>query len=208
MHKNQIQAITHKHMWRKANIRLLPSLLLCIIGAAMSSANGRVRTGSFDHKLLALVGVMIFITFATTFLQILTKTISRLITFYELSAGRVAAIQFVLRLLGYVAIGLITLDLLGIPVGKLLLGGAAVGIILGVAAQQALANFFASIVLIISHPFSVGEHVTITSGGLGGKYVGQIKEIGLTHTHLQDESGNRILLPNSALLSGATIMAE
>jgi small-conductance mechanosensitive channel len=110
-----------------------------------------------------------------------------------------------MRVAGYIIIVFLVMDLLTIPIGNLLVGGAALGIILGVAAQQALANFFASIVLIISHPFEVGESITINSGALGGKYVGDIVDIGLTHTTLRADDGKFVMLPNSTLLSGATI---
>ena len=62
-----------------------------------------------------------------------------------------------------------------------------------------------STILTISHPFSVGEYITINSGALGGKYTGQIKDIGLTHTRLETADGIAVLLPNATLLSGASI---
>ena len=98
-----------------------------------------------------------------------------------------------------------TLNFLNVQVGKLLLGGAVLGVILGVAAQQALANFFASIVLIISHPFSVGDNIVITAGALGGEYRGIIKDIGLTHTKLREEDGHIVFLPNATILSSASV---
>ena len=194
-----------KRTWRRANFQLLPSAVLFVAGLYISMANGTIRTGDFNHKLSALIGILLFVLFATTFLQVITRTIAHLVSLRHLSVGRAAALQFILRLIGYIAIVLTTLDICGIPVGKLLLGGAAVGIILGVAAQQALANLFASIVLIISHPFAVGQDITFNSGALGGLYVGRVKDIGLTHTKLQKDDGQIVLLPNATLLSGATI---
>lgn len=196
----------HKYLWRRANIRLIPSAMLAIAGAALSSFYGSARSGTLDERLIAVIGVVMFVVFAVTFLRILSGTIYRLITHYQLSPGRAAGIQFVIRILGYAAVFLTVLNLVGIPIEKLLLGGAAVGIILGVAAQQALANVFASFVLMISRPFSVGDRITINSGGLGGKYIGIIKDIGLTHTRLEQKNGSAALLPNAALLSGATIV--
>ncbi|MEO8105591.1 MAG: mechanosensitive ion channel family protein [Candidatus Saccharibacteria bacterium] len=195
-------------MWRRANVRLLPSAALFILGAVVSTAYGNVRHGGLGHRFMALLGVILFVIFATAFLRVLTKTIARIVASHHINVGRAAALQFGLRVFGYIAIFLTTLDLLGVPVGKLLLGGAAIGVILGIAAQQALANFFASVVLIISHPFSVGEHVTFNSGGLGGKYRGEIKDIGLTHTRLEEADGTVVLLPNATLLSGATITTQ
>jgi small-conductance mechanosensitive channel len=198
----------HDHLWRKANLRLIPSAVILIAGAIVSNVYGNLQIGSFDHKLVALAGVVAFVLFSIIFLHVLTKVIHKLLSTHRLGAGRAASIQFILRTFGYVAILLMTLQLVGIPVGKLLLGSAVLGIILGVAAQQALANFFASIVLIISHPFYVGQDIRINSGPLGGEYIGTVIELGLTHTRIREKNGNIIFLPNATILSSATIMVE
>jgi len=178
------------------------------LGAVVNGIYGRVRSGNFDHRIVALGGILVFIVFASLFLRVLTNTISRAMITHHLGTGRAAAVRFILRMVGYVVILLATLELLGFPINKLLLGGAALSIVLSVAAQQALANFFASIVLVLSHPFTVGEQITLRSGALGGEYSGMVLDIGLTHTKLQDEDGKVTLMPNASLLSGAAILVE
>lgn len=197
-----------RKLWTEANVQLWPSLILAIVGAALCGNYGHIRHGGPGHRFVAFAGLLVFIFFATAFLGILTRTIYRVLCLHHLSVGRAASLRFVLRIIGYIAIALITLELVGISIGRLLFGGAVVGIILGVAAQQALANFFASIVLIISHPFAIGDEVTINSGSLGGKYVGTIRDIGLTHTRLKEHDGQIVRLPNATILSGAAILAE
>lgn len=197
-----------EQIWKRASLRLAPSAALFITSAAVASHYGKLPGHKPSHKLISLIGVAIFVIFAITFLHTFTKIIKRLITYRKLGTRRAASVQFTFRIAGYLAIFLMALDLLNISVGKLLLGGAVLGIILGVAAQQALGNFFASLVLIISHPFSVGDSITINSGALGGKYTGTIKDIGLTHTKLKEQNGNIVLLPNATILSGATIIRE
>jgi small-conductance mechanosensitive channel len=179
-----------------------------VFGAVLSTVYGNVHHGNFNRHIVSLLGVIVFVIFATAFLHVLTRTIHRHIALHKLGTARAASIQFLLRMFGYVAILLISLELLGISVEKLLFGGAVLGIILGVAAQQALANLFASIVLVISHPFAVGDVVTLTSGALGGKYEGTIIDIGLTHSRLAQDDGNIILLPNATVLAGAAIMPQ
>ena len=182
--------------------------MLLVLGAVVNTIYGRVRSGNFSHRAIALLGILVFIVFANLFLRVLTGTIRRVMITHHLGTGRAAAVQFILRTIGYVAILLATLELLGIPIGKLLLGGVALSVILSVAAQQALANFFASIVLVISHPFVVGEEITLKSGALGGEYSGLVLDIGLTHTKLQDEGGEIVFMPNAAVLSGAAILVQ
>lgn len=193
---------------RRENLGLIPAFILTMAGAIMCSVFGHVRTGNFGHRFMALVGLVIFIVFATVFLHIFTKTIYKILVEHDLRAGRAGAVRFGVRIIGYVIIILSILSLLQVPIGRLIIGGAAVGIILGVAAQQALANFFASIVLIIAHPYSVGETIVFNSGALGGMYKGKILDIGLTHTLLQEENGSIVHLPNATLLSNAAIRTE
>jgi small-conductance mechanosensitive channel len=193
-----------KKLWRQTLVKLAPLTVLMLIGAVLTSGVGDIQNGNFSRKAISIIGIFIFMIFASASLHVITSGVRKIIT-YRLGTGRAATIQFTLRTIGYLIIILVTLDLLGIPLGKLLVGGAVIGIILGVAAQQALANFFASIVLIISHPFQVGDYVTLNSGALGGEYVGEITDLGLTHTKLQTKEGSIVHLPNATLLSGSAI---
>jgi small-conductance mechanosensitive channel len=199
---------TKKQIWKKANKRLIPSGIIFLVSAIITGGYGDISSSEAHKVFIAIVGSVIFLMSSVTFLHVLTGAIQSTISTHHLGSGRAASIRFVLRMAGYAIIILATLELLGISIGRLLVGGAAVGIILGVAAQQALANFFASIVLIIAHPFAVGDDLSLASGGLGGKYDGKIMDIGLTHTRLKDLDGKIILFPNSALLSGAAIIKK
>jgi small-conductance mechanosensitive channel len=201
--------IDMKHnFWRKTFATLFPFAVLFIGGIILSYAFGGIRKGDFEHRIVSLGGVVIFALASIAFLDILTNAISRVIISSRLGVGRASSLKFIMRTFGYLAILITTLDRLGIPVGRILLGSAVLGIILGVAAQQALANFFASIVLIIAHPFTVGQRVTLSSGALGGTYTGVIKDISLTHTHLKQDDNTIVSLPNSTLLIGAAIKIE
>lgn len=191
------------HIRRQALARLIPSAAFAVGGAAAARLNGNIRSESIDRRLLAWAGVIVFIIFATACLHVFTRMVRKIIS-RRLSTSRAANIEFIMRVTGYIIVILATLALIEIPVGKLLLGGAVMGIVLGVAAQQALANFFATMVLIIAHPFTVGQRVILNSGSLG-RYEGTITDMSLSHTRLQEDDGTIVFLPNAALLSGAAI---
>ncbi|MFI5270554.1 MAG: mechanosensitive ion channel domain-containing protein [Candidatus Saccharimonadales bacterium] len=191
---------------RKVNSSLILSGAIAVSGAVVSSYFGDLKNGSsFNQNLVALFGVLVFLSFSIIFLHILSSSVYQLFVRHKLGTSRAVAIKFATRVFGYVVIFLFTLSLLNISIDKLLIGGAAVGIILGVAAQQSLSNFFASVVLILTRLYTVGDNVTIVSGPLGGKYEGRVADIGLSHTVIEDEDGERVRLPNAAMLSGAAI---
>lgn len=114
-----------------------------------------------------------------------------------------ALVRIVIVLVGVITTVAVTLSLFDLPVTQLVLGGAVVGVLLGIAAQQTLANLFAGIVLLQAHPFAVGDEVWIKSGALGGQYEGAVTEIGLTYVRLDTENGP-VALPNTQVLAAAT----
>lgn len=193
-------------VWQKAKFRLLPTGLLFVAGIVNSSVYFNVADHNLERKLIAYSSILVFALSAIAFLHSFTGSLYAIMANRRLGVGRAASIQFVLRIIGYLIILLGALELMNISVARLLLGGAIIGIILGVAAQQALANFFASLVLIISHPFRVGEDVIMFSGALGGKYEGVVTDIGLTHTRLRQLDGKIVFMPNATLLAGAAII--
>ncbi len=194
-----------KNIWRRANTGLIPSGAIAIAGAVLSSVYGNLHYGTINQKLISFAGIAIFLMFSSVFLHIFTDALYKVTTSHNLGIARAVAIKFGVRILGYIVIFFVTLGLLEIPVGRLLIGGAAVGIILGVAAQESLSNFFASVVLIVSHLYTVGDHIVVSSGPLGGKYEGKVTDIGLTHTVILEKNGTILRLPNSTMLSGAAI---
>jgi small-conductance mechanosensitive channel len=191
-------------LWKR-NKKVFPTLLAAIISAAIASHYGKMSGHHPGHKLISLIFVLAFIIFSTTFLHVLSSATQRFLNHRRFGTARSASIKFTVRISGYLLVAVITLGLLNVSIGKLLLGGAVIGIILGVAAQQALGNFFASIVLIIEHPFVVGDSVSLISGALGGEYKGTVVDIGLTHTKLRNSEDEIIALPNATILSNAAI---
>jgi hypothetical protein len=111
-------------------------------------------------------------------------------------------VRLLIVLVGGLATLVLTLQLLNLPVGQLVLGGALTGVLVGIAAQQTLANLFAGIILLLSKPFVVGDDVRLWSGPLGGEFEGTVMEIGLTYVRLEASSGE-FRLPNAQVLSSA-----
>jgi small-conductance mechanosensitive channel len=120
----------------------------------------------------------------------------------RVGSAHAAVIRYALLLVGSLVTLVFTLQLLKIPIGQLVLGGAITGILIGIAAQQTMANLFAGIVLLLSRPFHVGQLIRIRSGALGGVLDGTVTEIGITYVHL--DTGEGVLaLPNSQVLAAA-----
>jgi small-conductance mechanosensitive channel len=118
----------------------------------------------------------------------------------RVGSAHVAVVRYSLLLIGSLITLVPTLQLLKIPIGQLVLGGAITGILIGIAAQQTMANLFAGIVLLLSRPFHVGQRIRIRSGALGGVLDGIVTEIGITYVRLNTGEGV-LSLPNSQVLA-------
>ncbi|MBN9620214.1 MAG: mechanosensitive ion channel, partial [Actinobacteria bacterium] len=119
-------------------------------------------------------------------------------------AGQSAAstLRLLASLVGYALLLFGVLGLTNVNLGGLLVGGAVTGVVLGVAAQQALGNFFTGLVLLFARPYAPGQRIIVRSGALGGPLEGTIVDAGLIFTTLLTAEGP-LHLPNAGLLGSA-----
>jgi small-conductance mechanosensitive channel len=120
----------------------------------------------------------------------------------KIGTAHAAVIRYAIVLLGGLATILIALQLFGIGVTQLLVGGAFATILVGIAAQQSLSNVFAGMVLLLARPVDVGDPVLIRSGAMGGELRGNVAEIGIIYVRLDTPDGP-LHLPNSQVLAAA-----
>lgn len=115
-------------------------------------------------------------------------------------AAHAAVVRYFLLLIGGFTTLVVTLALFSVPVGQLVLGGALTSVFVGIAAQQALSNVFAGIVLLLARPFRVGDAILLRAGALGGELTGTVTEIGITYVRL-DTGTSVVAVPNSQVLN-------
>ena len=75
----------------------------------------------------------------------------------------------------------------------LLASSAVLGIVVGFAARQTLANAIAGILLAITQPIRIGDLVTFEEN------TGTVEDVRLTYTYLRSDDGRRIIIPNERL---------
>jgi small-conductance mechanosensitive channel len=155
------------------------------------------------HEVLAICGAVVFLVSAVIAVRSGTNDVIGLVHVPgRLGDARAATFRLICLLFGYVVVVLCALSLLHVPVEHLLLGGVLTGVILGIAAQQVLANLFAGVMLLFARPFAIGDELTIRSGALGGPIIGRVTGMTLTYVRILTKAGP-VLLPNSAVLAAA-----
>ncbi|HUA30225.1 MAG TPA: mechanosensitive ion channel domain-containing protein [Streptosporangiaceae bacterium] len=120
----------------------------------------------------------------------------------SVGTSHAAVVRFAVLVIGGLSTIVVTLQLLNIAVTQLVVGGALTGVLVGIAAQQSLANVFAGIVLLMARPFRVGDQVGIRSGALSGLLEGTVSEVSITYVTLATANGP-IHVPNSQVLAAA-----
>jgi len=184
--------------------RSIIALLLAIAAAVVNYEQGLSGfhvPGHATAKLITVLTGAAFCVFAAAATVGLSGKAKKALQ-PRVGAAHASVVRYSLLLLGSVITLIVTLQLFKVPIGQLVLGGAVTGILLGIAAQQTLANLFAGIVLLLSRPFNVGQRVRVRSGAMGGQMDGIVTEIGITYVRL--DTGEGVLaLPNAQVLAAA-----
>ena len=175
---------------------------LAIVAFATLATFSEPHSPKVGPKLLAFGGAALFAVVAAIAVRSAANEMARVIAL-RAAPGTASNLRLGMTVAGYVVISVATLGLLQVPVQKLLLSGAITGVVIGIAAQQALANLFAGLILLTSRPFDVGQWIVLRSGALGGEYAGKVIGIGLTYTELLTDEG-KFSLPNAGVLAAAT----
>jgi len=127
---------------------------------------------------------------------------ARMLSSHKVGDTRGTGLGILVQVIGYFVVVLTVLGLLGQDVSGLLLGGAITGVVIGIAAQQTLANFFAGLVLVTIRPMEIGEHVVLRSGPLAGEYEGVVTDLGIFYVDMITDQGP-VKLPNAGVLAAA-----
>ncbi|MFP5298180.1 MAG: mechanosensitive ion channel domain-containing protein [Actinomycetota bacterium] len=187
-------------------VRGIVSTLLAVAAAVFASLQGQVRDSFEDpattsERAIAFSGAAVVLLAGIVAVRSFATAVRKGAEAKDAGA-RGASLGFLLSVVGYVVVVLATLGALSVDLSGLLLGGAVTGVVVGIAAQQTIGNFFAGIVLMAVRPFSVGEYVVMRSGPLGGEYEGTVTDMSLFYVHLLTANGP-VSLPNAGVLASA-----
>ena len=75
----------------------------------------------------------------------------------------------------------------------ILASSAVLGLVVGFAARQTLANGIAGILLAITQPIRIGDLVTFED------QTGEVEDVQLTYTYIRLDDGRRLIVPNERL---------
>ena len=191
--------------------RSILALVVAVAGAVAAEVSGVKGWSNLSDphnsqtaRLVYMVGAAAFLVFG---LAAALGLSSRAGARSQQLIGRAHAgiLRYVLVLLGVFAVLTISLAIAHIDVKQLLVSGAVAGVLIGIAAQQSLANLFAGLVLLFAHPFRVGDRVRLRAGALSGQVDGTVLDLSLAYVRLDTDEGP-LLVPNSQALAAAVLL--
>jgi small-conductance mechanosensitive channel len=186
-------------------VRAVAAGIVALAGAVVGSL-GQVKDVGTDEateadRLLAFIGAALLLVAGLAAVRASGTAIRRAAAAQGADA-RGSTTALITSVVGYTIVALGTLGVLDVDLGGLLLGGAVTGVVIGIAAQQTIGNFFAGIVLMVAKPFIVGDEIVIRSGTLGGDYDGRIVDMSMFYVTMLTAQGD-VKLPNSGVLAAA-----
>ena len=150
---------------------------------------------SFGLKLLAAL-VILFIGFKFT--KWVINLIGKSKKFQNIDAGAQTFIKSFLNIVLKALIILTAASILGVPMTNFVAAIGSIGLAIGLAMQGSLSNVAGGLMILIFHPFKVGNF--ITANGVSGT----VKEITILYTVLDTPDNVRVVVPNGEL-SNATV---
>jgi small-conductance mechanosensitive channel len=173
------------------------ALLLAIAAAVIShqARRGTFTTNDVANQFISYGTAVAFLVFGSSAVFGLAGK-SRELLEPTTGPAHSAIVRYAILIVGAFTTLVITLVLFGVDVSQLVLGGAITTVFLSIAAQQALGNVFAGLVLVFARPFQVGDAVRLRAGALGGI----VTDIGITYVRF-DTDGSVMSIPNSQVLN-------
>ncbi|MEX2284909.1 MAG: mechanosensitive ion channel family protein [Gemmatimonadota bacterium] len=110
------------------------------------------------------------------------------------SATTVGLIGFVMRLLLWSVLALLSLDNLGIDITALVAGLGIGGIAVALAVQNVLGDVLASLSIVLDRPFEAGDFIIV------GDAMGTVERVGVKTTRVRALSGEQLVFSNADLL--------
>ena len=196
----QVERVKRKTRPWKSIIALLLAIAAAVISHRASHGRSTLfNTSELTNQFIIYGTAVLFLVFGSTATYGLAGK-SRELLEPRTGPAQAAIVRYAILLVGAFTTLVLTLVLFGVNVSQLVLGGALTTVFVSIAAQQALSNVFAGLVLVFARPFKVGDAIRLRAGALGGTLDGIVTDIGITYVRFNTD-GSMMSVPNSQVLN-------
>ncbi len=159
-----------------------------------------LETKDFDITVYEILTILILFLATVLVMRLLKRVLRARVKKKEFDSGRSHAILQILKYVIYIAIILISFEIVGIKITLLLAGSAALLVGLGLGLQQIFQDIMSGIAILFEGSLKVGDVVEIQDN-----LVGRVIEIGLRTSKLETRDNIVMVVPNSKFVSDIVI---
>ena len=117
----------------------------------------------------------------------------------QVDKGVCQFVDGILKVIGYVVIGAVILNLFGVQTSSVAAGVASLGLTAGLALQGALANFAGGVLILLLKPFRVGDYIIEDTH----RNEGTVSSISIFYTRLRTIENKIVVIPNGVLANSS-----
>jgi len=148
---------------------------------------------SWINSIYHLAAPIFFIWTLTRFIKKFEENYSTPQKINKYDPTTITGVIQVLKVFVFSIVGLIVLQLMGIPLSGVIAFGGIGGIAVGFAAKDLLANFFGGLMIFLDRPFIIGDWIRSPDKEIEGS----VEHIGWRHTRIRTFDKRPLFVPNS-----------
>jgi len=150
--------------------------------------------GEITIDVARILTVLAFILAGLLFVSWSSSLLRRYLARREVNPNAIQLVARAYLILALIVLGMITLDLLGVPLAAFAFVSGAVAIGFGFGAQNIINNFISGWILMWERPIKIGDFLEL------GEVRGTVEAINTRSTRIRRVDGVHLLIPNSQLL--------
>ncbi|SHI76242.1 mechanosensitive ion channel family protein [Pseudobutyrivibrio xylanivorans] len=145
-----------------------------------------------------VLSIVVFFV-GTQIIKGIIKVFHRAMSLKDVDPGVETFLESVLKWIFYIILITIILGLFGVTTTSISAAVAGLGVTIGLALQGALSNFAGGVLILLMHPFRVGDYIIEHSTGQEGT----VEKINIIYTTLKMIDGRLVQVPNGLLSSSS-----
>jgi len=145
--------------------------------------------------------ILALITYAVgrKIMSLILKLIQKSMTLHGVDTGVKQFVNSLVRVVLYVVLAVVILNIFGIQTSSVAAAVASLGLTAGLALQGSLSNFAGGVLILVLHPFVVGDYIIEDTH----KNEGTVAEITIFYTKLRTIDNKLIVIPNGTLANNS-----
>ena len=99
----------------------------------------------------------------------------------------------------YIILAVTIIAIMGVPMASVIAAIASAGVAIGLALQGALSNFAGGIMILLFHPFRVGDFIEVDG------FSGTVDDIDVFYTFLKTGDNKAVTVPNGSIMNNSVV---